>query len=115
MAKKKSKTPAPASPKADLPGDLVISADSRWRIGAMNRGHGHYSYAVLDENGQVVVECGDNLKLATLLSDAPAFAATLVSAVTQLDDGSSWADDSQEFAEMKEIAERASKVLGTGH
>ena len=37
---------------------------TKWALGAMHRGMGHYSYAVLTEAGAVVVECKIDKELA---------------------------------------------------
>lgn len=54
-----------------------ITKKTKWSVGVMDRGHSHYSYAILDENERVVVECGENKELAFLLAASPQMLALL--------------------------------------
>jgi len=39
--------------------------DQEWAVGAMDRGHGHYSYGVIvKETEELIVKCGDFKELA---------------------------------------------------
>ena len=37
---------------------------AKWSLGAMDRGMGHYSYAVMTEDSEMVIECKTDRELA---------------------------------------------------
>lgn len=91
------------------PWDLVIRRRSKWQIGILDRGHGHKSYHVIDDKSQLIVDCGDHMRLAFLFLNAPLFAASLMDAAAMLE--SKRPIDPRKLEQIKKMAGVAESVL----
>lgn len=43
--------------------------NKKWALGVQDRGHEHYSYAVMTESGELLLECGLDKELAEHIID----------------------------------------------